>query len=78
MTIPERLLIFNVKVEGGGKMSMMNNFDQQIERARGIFSKMPQPLFDMYIKNLIVDIKSWPFQTSLDSVYGTNWERIFM
>lgn len=56
---------------------MTNNLNQQIESARRIFSKMPQDLFDSYIKNLILDLKYWPFKTSSDSAYGTSWARIF-
>ena len=56
---------------------MTNNLNQQIESARRIFSKMPQDLFDSYIKNLILDLKDWPFKTSSDSANETSWERIF-
>ena len=56
---------------------MYSNLEGQIAIARGIFSKMPDALFDAYLNPLIHDIGNWPFQTSYDITYGTDWYRLF-
>lgn len=56
---------------------MNNNLGPQIAIARGIFSKMPDELFNDYLKPLIYDIGNWPFQTCYDITYGTDWDRLF-
>ena len=56
---------------------MENHLEQQIAVARGIFSRMPDQLFDMYIRALINDMGNWPFHSCMDFTYNTPWHRIF-
>lgn len=56
---------------------MYNNLEQQIAVARKIFSRMPDQLFDMYMRPLINDMGYWPFCTCTDLTSDTDWHRIF-
>lgn len=56
---------------------MFSPIEEQMKMARRIFSKMPEPLFNMYIKSLIKDMGNWPFYSSIDCTYNTPWHRIF-
>lgn len=56
---------------------MFLSSDEQMKMARRIFSKMPDQLFDMYMRSLINDMGYWPFCTSADLTSGTGWHRIF-
>ena len=56
---------------------MFLSMEEQMKRARSIFSKMPDQLFDMYIRSLIHDVGYWPFCTCSDLTSGTDWHRIF-
>lgn len=56
---------------------MYNSLEQQIATARRIFVKMPDQLFEMYIRSLINDMGNWPFHSCFDFTYNTPWHRIF-
>lgn len=56
---------------------MFTALEGPLKMARSIFSKMPDALFDSYLKPLIHDIGNWPFQSCYDVTYGTDWHRLF-
>ena len=56
---------------------MYNYLERQIAVARSIFSKMPNQLFDMYIRALITDMGIWPFHSCMDFTRNTPWHRVF-
>ena len=45
--------------------------------ARRIMSKMPDVVFDMWLRPIIGRI-GWPFGSELSSTFGTEWHRLFL
>jgi hypothetical protein len=45
--------------------------------ARMIFNRMPDPVFDMWLRPIIGRI-GWPFESERSSTRGTDWNRLFL
>lgn len=56
---------------------MFSPIDDQIMKARRFFSKMPDQLFDIYIKQFILQVGNWPFSSATDSTKHTDWHQLF-
>ena len=56
---------------------MCQSLDEKIKTARGIFYKMPNQLFDAYIKQFILQVQDWPFISAYDSTNRMPWVQLF-
>lgn len=52
----------------------MNFYSWQIERARAMFSKMPEEVFDLFLRPLIMTDMGWPYSSVNDTLMiGSPW-----
>lgn len=59
------------------RVIMSTSTEDQIMVARRIFHKMPDKLFDIYIKQFILQVGNWPFTSVTDSTTHTKWFQLF-
>ncbi len=56
---------------------MSTTIEDQIMAARRIFHKMPDQLFDIYIKQFILQVGNWPFNSANDVTNQRPWNQLF-
>ena len=47
-----------------------------LKAAREMLPNVPQDMFDMFFVTLVEDV-GWPFKSKYDSVWDTEWQRVF-